>query len=103
MIYDDILVKGKKKETLICYENFTTSFSSVILTYFQSTSRCIHSEGNPPFTLCSVLLLLHEGPVSEIRCPNTTLFVILFRSIKTVMLNAHDYALFVRLSRSIKI
>lgn len=31
--------------------------------------------------------------MSEIRCPNTTVFVILSRSIKTVMLNAHDYAL----------
>lgn len=31
--------------------------------------------------------------MSEIRCPNTIVFVILSRSIKTVMLNAHDYAL----------
>ena len=50
MIYDDILVKEKKK-TLICYENFITSFSSIILTYFQSISRYIHSEGNPSFIL----------------------------------------------------
>lgn len=31
--------------------------------------------------------------MSEIRCPNTIVFVILSRSIKTVMLNAHDYGL----------
>ena len=31
--------------------------------------------------------------MSEIKCPNTTVFVILSGSIKTVILNAHDYAL----------
>ena len=31
--------------------------------------------------------------MSEIRCPNTIVFVILSRSIKIVMLNAHDYGL----------
>lgn len=37
-------------------------------------------------------LLFHKIHMSKIKCLNTILLVILSRSIKTVILNAHEYA-----------